>query len=343
MGKVHLPYVQRVVSKGRAYYRYRRNGQLIALPPDPTSHEFAEAYNRIHASFDDTRDEFAILPGSIAELVILFKKSAEYKELAPRTRELYDAHLADIHDKFGRFSRNHMSRKVALAYRDSYAETPGKANNSIKVLSRLYSWAEDRTIIKFNFVRNIKKLKMGSHRSWTEEEIKAFEKVAPPYLKVGLALALYTSQRESDIIRMAWNKYNNNTISVKQQKGGAELVIPAHPKLIEVLEAEKKRQRLENKIMPTTILATRNGKPYGRGWFVAEWIENKRKAELPEDCVFHGLRATASNYLAEAGCSDSEIQAITGHKTRRMVEHYTRGAKQKIMAEAAIKKFERKK
>jgi integrase len=55
---------------------------------------------------------------------------------------------------------------------------------------------------------------------------------------------------------------------------------------------------------------------------------------------FHGLRHSAGRALAEAGCSSHEIQSITGHRTLQMVEHYTKAARQKRLATAAIAKLE---
>jgi hypothetical protein len=45
--------------------------------------------------------------------------------------------------------------------------------------------------------------------------------------------------------------------------------------------------------------------------------------------VLHGLRKCAARKLAEAGCSEGEIRSVTGLKTTRMVEEYTRDASKK--------------
>ena len=63
-------------------------------------------------------------------------------------------------------------------------------------------------------------------------------------------------------------------------------------------------------------------------------------AGLPQACVLHGLRKTAARMLAEAGCTDREIMAITGHRTTAMVSHYTKHADQKRRATAAIHKLQ---
>lgn len=49
----------------------------------------------------------------------------------------------------------------------------------------------------------------------------------------------------------------------------------------------------------------------------------------------HGLRKTAAVQLAEAGCSDAEIQFVTGHKSLAMVQHYRKRAAQKRLSKTA--------
>jgi integrase len=64
-----------------------------------------------------------------------------------------------------------------------------------------------------------------------------------------------------------------------------------------------------------------------------------RDAGLPRRRKPHGLRkAAGARRLAEAGCSASEIMAITGHKTLAEVERYTRPAGQEQLARRAIKR-----
>ena len=64
-----------------------------------------------------------------------------------------------------------------------------------------------------------------------------------------------------------------------------------------------------------------------------------REAGLPRRCKAHGLRKAAARRLAEAGCSASEIMAITGHKTLAEVERYTRAVRKKKLADAAMAKL----
>jgi integrase len=45
---------------------------------------------------------------------------------------------------------------------------------------------------------------------------------------------------------------------------------------------------------------------------------------LPQRCKFHGLRKAGLTRLANAGCSVHGVAAISGHKTLKEVERYTK-------------------
>jgi integrase len=60
------------------------------------------------------------------------------------------------------------------------------------------------------------------------------------------------------------------------------------------------------------------------------------EAGLPNGLSAHGLRKAMCRRLAEAGCSEKLIAAVSGHRTLRMVQKYTDAADQERMATAAI-------
>ena len=65
----------------------------------------------------------------------------------------------------------------------------------------------------------------------------------------------------------------------------------------------------------------------------------ERSESVEVGFVFHGLRKSAAMKLAEAGCTDAEIAAITG-QTRQIVKYYTKGVDQKRLAMSAMRKWE---
>ena len=53
-------------------------------------------------------------------------------------------------------------------------------------------------------------------------------------------------------------------------------------------------------------------------------------------CSAHGLRKAATMRLANAGCSNEQMKAITGHRSDSALAPYTRGADQRRLARQAM-------
>jgi len=86
------------------------------------------------------------------------------------------------------------------------------------------------------------------------------------------------------------------------------------------------------------FIVTKFGKPFtdaGFGNRFRKWCD---EADLAQ-CSAYGLRKVAAVRLAEAGCSEREIMAITGHRTSRQVAYYTRSVNQKTLSNSAMDKI----
>jgi integrase len=91
----------------------------------------------------------------------------------------------------------------------------------------------------------------------------------------------------------------------------------------------------------TTILTNTDGHSWTEDGFRASWRKACAKAGIG-DLHFHDLRGSAVSRLAEAGCTEAEIAAITGHSLREvgvMLDRYLKRSEK--LAEAAILKLER--
>ena len=152
---------------------------------------------------------------------------------------------------------------------------------------------------------------------------------APPHIAAVVAMALYTGQRLGDCLKARWNDIEDGTIAVVQEKTDEPLLVPIHPDLVLVLDGLKKA--------PGPILRNAKGLPWTRDGFQSSF--NTAKKRLGVEKTFHGLRHTAATKLADAGCDDRTIAAITGHKSASMVRKYTRRADQKKRAIAAVEAF----
>lgn len=321
-------FVYRQVVKGRTYYRFRRTGGgAIRLPDDPSSAEFYTAYAALICEPSSKPGRYT--PGSVAHTINEYYASAEFDQLAAGTRRDYRRYLDRLDRSVGDKAIGAIDNEYVFQIRDKLRDTPSAANHTVAVLRTLFKWAKDRKKVTLNPAADIGNLKCGDgYARWTEAEIDQFRAAAPAMMILALDIGLYTGQRLSDVIRLAWSNYDGERIRLRQQKTGTSMSIPVHKSLKEKLDA-----------IPRTglmILTTRTGLAFHPRVFSRDFRDARIGAGLPDGLSFHGLRHTAASRLAELGAGGPEIQAITGHKSLRMVEHYISQARQELQADRAI-------
>ena len=331
MTTITLPYLNSVEAKGSTYWNYRRDGLRQRIEDEPGTPAFLDSYNQIHATFE-AEPRTGARPGTFAVLTTAYLSSPEYKALGDRAQAEYRGYLDAMREKFGHLAYRALSRRFVMAYRDSLADTPSKANHAIKVLRLLLSYAVDRDLIKTNPAAKVKQLKTGDGwQPWPEPALERFHEKAKGSARLGFMLALYSGQRKGDVLDMRWSDVTaDGFIKVKQSKTGAKLFIPIHPTLATEL-GKVKRTGL-------AILGRRDGRPYTSSGFNAIWRREKTRLSL-HGLQFHGLRKNATVALFEAGCTPQEVQAFTGHASMEMVSHYGKGANQKAMARTAMNRL----
>jgi integrase len=257
-------------------------------------------------------------------------------ELSDNTRSQRERHLDKIEAAWGDLSVASLEARHVLQLRDNHAATPGEANNIARALSSLMSWSIPRGWRTYNPCTKIRMLRIGEgFAPWTWEEIEKFRAEARTDLWWAAAIALYSGQRQADVLGMLWSDIQDGLISVTQNKTGKKLWIPMHINLRAVL-AEIPRVSVH-------VLTNTCGLPWTTHGFKASWgTELNRKAFKEfrtRELVFHGLRKSAVVFLLEAGCTDAEVSAITG-QSRGMVVHYARQVNQKKLAAAAVLKWQ---
>src|SRR5919199_367431 len=139
-------------------------------------------------------------------LIIDFQASADYRGLSDATRRSYAMYLERIEQRFGSaplgvFNDPRIRRDI-LAWRDSMADRPRTADYVMQVLGRLLSWGIDRGYLAANHIHRIGKLHSADRSEivWTEADIQAFLGTAPGPLQLALVLALWTGQRQGDLL-----------------------------------------------------------------------------------------------------------------------------------------------
>ena len=220
-----------------------------------------------------------------------------------------------------------------LALRDKRAEKPAAANYLIRMLSVVIAWGIPRGYRTDNPCEHVRKLKIGEGwQAWPWDMIEKVSASAPAELWHAAALALYTGQRQRDVLGMKLSDVTDNRIAVYQAKTKTRLLIPLHRDLAEVLSRIERRS--------VFILTNTRGVPWTQSGFKASWGKMCTRIGVSDHLVFHGLRKSAVVMLLEAGCTTAEVSAITG-QSMQMVEHYSKEVNQRRLAASAILKWER--
>ena len=282
-------------------------------------------------------------PGSIDALAVDFYASADWQSLRTTTRRTYKGILDRFRDlqlgsmRCGFLPVAQLQPKHIRKIIDGMADRSAAANNLLKVIRVVLAFAVDRGWRDDNPALHIKPLKRRTEGflTWSEEDIAKFERRWPLGTKERLAfdLLLYTAQRSGDVRRMGPQHERDGYIRVIQEKTGETLELPVHPILQASLDAVPSEH--------LTFVVTKHGQPYTAKGF-SQWVsESANLAGLPRAASAHGLRKAAARRLAEAGCSAHMIMSVTGHRSLKEVERYTRAAGQRLLATSAMQRIPR--
>lgn len=269
--------------------------------------------------------------GTLGELIALYLASPDFTRLAESTRKTYQLGLRPWldHKQVRHIDARAVRRAHVLEFRDALSERPGMADLFVRATQAVFRFGMDRERVDVNPAAKIPRLANGEHRRWTDDEVGRLLLMGRPLFQMAGAMALFTGQRQGDILAMRWKDMRNGRIIVRQQKTTTALVIPIHPLLSAALDRWPKKT--------DTILYTQYGEPFTTDGFRSSWFLEKNRLGIT--ATWHGLRKTAAAALAEAGATVHEIAAITGHKSLREIERYTKEADQLRRAEAAVAKF----
>jgi integrase len=347
MTRIKLKYINSFRDRhGRLRYYFRRPGyKSVALSGLPGSAEFMERYETALSGTMATSPKpigaGRFKEGTVAALTIAYFNSVSFGNLTEgakrQRRGLLERFAAEHGDKrVVMLERKHIERIVATKL-----STPSGATNFLVAVRSLMKFAVDTEVIQNNPAIGVERPKVRSdgHRTWSEDDIAAFERQHPvgTQARLGFALLLHTVQRLGDVLRIGrqhlrLGKDGSMTIHSRQKKTGTSLVLPVLPELKTVLDALPPSESL-------TFLTTRSGKPYTTRFFTKRFTKWCEEAGLPKGLVPHGLRKAGCRRLIEHGCSTKEVAAWSGHKTLKEVERYTVAASQEFLARAAAAKL----
>lgn len=183
------------------YYYAWRGGPRIKTDAAPSSPAFIQAYNEAVATVR------APTAGKMADLIKLYKGATEFTSLSDRTQADYLKQIKKIEAKFGKMPlvalESPKARGAFKEWRDTLAKKSlRQADYAWTVLQRICSLAKDRGKIAVNPCERGGRLYEADRTDnlWTDDHIKQFLEKAPGHLHLPLMLAVWTGQRQGDLL-----------------------------------------------------------------------------------------------------------------------------------------------
>lgn len=260
---------------------------------------------------------------------------------------------------FGKYALAGITAELVAEYRDQRLageDRPDekgvaqpRAANTIRIelalLGHLFTMAikEWNIGLVYNPVHNIRKPAPGpgrNRRLAAGEEKKLMAAVdahSNPMLRWIVKIAVETGMRSSEIttLRCGQVDMKRRLVRLLETKNTSPRTVPLTLKATEAF-----KRALAHPLRPSDCDIVFFGEPGRDGKrrpynFNKVWLEIKERVGLA-DLRFHDLRHEAVSRLVEAGLSDQEVAAISGHKSMQMLRRYTH-----LRAEDLVVKLDR--
>ena len=177
------------------YYAWRGGPAIHAKPGTP---EFVHSYNDAHSSNRQPR------AGTLMTIIAAYKAAPEFTRLAPTSRRAYLIYIKLIEDAFGDLPLAALvDRRVRgefKIWRNSFADTPRKADYAWTTLARIMSFAKDRGMIAANPCEKGGRLNSYG-RPWTADGFRT--SWAKACDRAGVTGLTFHDLRGSAVVRLA--------------------------------------------------------------------------------------------------------------------------------------------
>jgi integrase len=306
----------------------------------PGSDEFMRAYAEAIGT-TSVRIEIAATrtrAGSINAMVVGYFGSAQFHKLAATSQQQYRRILEKLRRQYGDLRIATLERRHVVKMLDAKAQAPSAARDLLRCLKLIVSYAisigmrdDDPTA----GVR-VKLARSDGFRTWSEEDISAFERAYALGSKPRLALALLlgTAARIADVVRLGRGHVRDGAIHMTQQKTGKQVTIPVTSALAEAINTAAPSEHV-------VFLLNERSRAFTAHAFSKWFVKQCRRAGLDKGLSAHGLRKASCRRLAEAGCTPHEIMSISGHVSLKEVTRYTEAADRMRLARNAMDRLNR--
>lgn len=203
------------------------------------------------------------------------------------------------------------------------AYAPATIKQQLILLSHFYSLAAKWEMYEGpNPCRKVSKPKLNNQKTehLADYQLKRLLAVLDSYRdKVAagaVRFALYTGLRRGEIFNLTWDDIDKDwkTVKLRDPKGGRDVTLPLSDGALEILK------RVPKRFNSPWIFHGRYGTQ--RKCIRAAWADIRKRAGLPSDFRFHGLRHHFASALVSDGVDLYTVQKLLTHKDAKTTQRY---------------------
>lgn len=293
-----------------------------------------------------------IAEDSVEGLIAFYKSTNEWRKLKPNSVSFYslmfrsscELRLGQSNVNFGGM----IARNITPTHADKIFTTlkskvsEHRAVSVIKVLRKVWFVGKRHGKVQINPFERMGLQGLPSRTvMWEPEQVDKFiakaDEMGLQSVGTIVMLAYHMCQRPGDMRQLKWENYSDGTFDFYQEKTGVHVQIPASDMLQERLALHSAVQVDPEQ---TIVLCETTGRGYDRYLYTKYAKRIRDAAGLPSHLQVRDLRRTGATEMAEAGATEDELRAVTGHLSRDILSIYVRPTK-KLAVSGVNKRFAR--
>lgn len=290
---------------------------------------------------------------SVQGLINFYKTTQEWIKLAENSQTFYDLQLRTATEIDFDFSKIPFGQQKAKNITATQADklftqiqreySNHRAAHVVKVLRKVYNVGFRHDKVPANPFSNMKIPGLPTRKIlWEPEQvfkvIETADKMGYPSLGTITLLTYDLCARPGDMRQLTWANYREGNFGYVQEKTGTPMGVAASPRLIERLRDLHQYDPADLERDGCIAICETTGKPYSKDLLVKYFARVRKASGVPTHLQLRDLRRTGATEMAEAGCTEDELRAVTGHQSREILATYVRPT-MKLATSAINKRF----
>lgn len=277
---------------------------------------------------------------TVGYAIIRYLSSATYAALSSGTQADYKFAIDKIQAAFGDAPLDDVEpAHLNLYLQKRGAESIHRAQREVAVLGMIFRFARSIGLTKNDPKEAITLKKMPGRRGVyiSDEMLEAVYSKASIDLKEAMDLAYYIGQRPADVLAMSKINIKDGILEYRQAKTGMPQRIAITGQLDDLLKRIEQR-KASHPIHSLYLLVDESGQKMTKHKLRARFEKAREEAGIAgKDFQFRDLRSKSGSDLKDQQGIES-AQALLGHTSVTMTEHYTNRRRGAVITKIPLRK-----